>query len=166
MLTGAQTRRVRGAGLSLEVAEMGDPTRPSVLLLHGYPDTKAVWKDVATRLAERFHVIAYDVRGAGASDAPADPGAYRLTDLSADLSAVLDAVAPDRRVHLVGHDWGSVQGWAFAADPAIAPRLASFTSISGPPLDHIGAWFATGLGRPDPVRWAAMAEQACRSWYV
>jgi pimeloyl-ACP methyl ester carboxylesterase len=166
MLNQARTRRVAGAGVSLEVAELGDATRPSVLLIHGYPDTRAVWKDVAARLAERFHVVAYDVRGAGASDAPRDPSAYRLADLSADVTAVLAAVAPDRRVHLVGHDWGSVQGWAFAADPGIAPKLASFTSISGPPLDHVGAWFASGLSRPDPARWVAMAEQACRSWYV
>jgi pimeloyl-ACP methyl ester carboxylesterase len=166
MLKTARTRRVAGAGVSLAVSELGDATRSSVLLLHGYPDTQAVWSGVAARLAERFHVVAYDVRGAGESEAPADPGAYRLADLAADVSAVLAAVAPGRRVHLVGHDWGSVQGWAFAADAAIAPKLASFTSISGPPLDHVGAWFAAGLSRPDPARWAAMAEQACRSWYV
>ncbi len=46
---------------------------------------------------------------------------------------------PWRRIgasHLVGHDWGSIQGWEFVTDPRLSGRIASFTSCSGPCLDH------------------------------
>ncbi len=64
------TRRVQGAGLSLFVTEAGDPGRPTILLVHGFPDTSAVWDPVVDRLTDSFHVVRYDVRGAGLSDVP------------------------------------------------------------------------------------------------
>ncbi len=69
-LEGARQRWVRTGGVELCVAELGDPERPAVVLVHGYPDSKEVWSRVAPRLAERFHVVAYDVRGHGRSTAP------------------------------------------------------------------------------------------------
>jgi Lysophospholipase len=69
-LEGARERRVRTGGIELCVAELGDPARPTVVLVHGYPDSKEVWSEVATRLAEHFHVVLYDVRGHGGSTAP------------------------------------------------------------------------------------------------
>ncbi len=62
-IEGARERRVLTGGVELCVAELGDPGRPTVVLVHGYPDSKEVWSRVAPRLAERFHVVAYDVRG-------------------------------------------------------------------------------------------------------
>lgn len=50
-------------GVELCVAELGDAGRPTVVLVHGYPDSKEVWSDVAVRLAEHWHVVLYDVRG-------------------------------------------------------------------------------------------------------
>ena len=83
-----------------------------------------------------------------------------------DLIAVLDATVPaGARVHLVGHDWGSIAGWDVLAaetwDPRLEGRLASYTSASGPPLDHLaqrgrGAW----RGR------LGLLPQALHSWYV
>jgi len=66
---------------------------------------------------------------------------------------VLDAVAPDRPVHLLGHDWGSVQGWYFLTSPRLAGRIASFTSISGPSLDQVRPWLLAEFraGRPGRV---------------
>ncbi|HEU5030152.1 MAG TPA: alpha/beta fold hydrolase, partial [Spirillospora sp.] len=60
-------QRVRSGGIELAVRERGEGNRPAVVLVHGYPDTGAMWDDVAERLAGRFRVIAYDVRGAGGS---------------------------------------------------------------------------------------------------
>ena len=142
-------RRVRGDGVDLAVYEQGDRSRPTVLLVHGYPDTHAVWDEVAARLAERFHVVRYDVRGAGASSRPFGRRRYTFEYLMADMEAVLDATAPERKVHLVGHDWGSIQSWeAVCTTP---DRFASFTSISGPCLDHVAHWTRRNLARPTPA---------------
>ena len=70
MLENARERRVRTGGVELCVAELGEPGQPTVVLVHGYPDSKEVWAQVAARLADRFHVVLYDVRGHGRSTAP------------------------------------------------------------------------------------------------
>jgi NAD(P)-dependent dehydrogenase (short-subunit alcohol dehydrogenase family)/pimeloyl-ACP methyl ester carboxylesterase len=166
-LEGARERRVRTGGIELCVAELGDAAQPTVLLVHGYPDSKEVWSEVATRLAERFHVVLYDVRGHGRSSAPQPlRGGFTLEKLTDDFLAVADAVSPDRPVHLVGHDWGSVQGWEFATVRRTEGRIASFTSMSGPSLDHFGHWIKKRMSRPTPRRAAQLLNQGAKSWYV
>ncbi|WP_231332996.1 alpha/beta fold hydrolase [Actinomadura graeca] len=150
--------------MDLALWEQGDRSRPTVLLVHGYPDTHAVWDEVAERLAARHHVVRYDVRGAGASSRPAGRGGYAFGRLMADMRAVLDAAAPGRRVHLVGHDWGSIQSWEAVC--TMAERFASFTSISGPCLDHVALWTRRGLARPTPSSLRRVAGQGVRSWYI
>ncbi|WP_245733273.1 SDR family oxidoreductase [Lentzea jiangxiensis] len=130
---------------------------PTVVLVHGYPDTHAVWNRVAALLEGDFRVVTYDVRGAGASTAPSTQDGYRLGRLAADLFAVIDAVSPGEPVHLVGHDWGSIQSWEAVTTPGA--RIATFTSISGPCLDHMGHWSRGGLS-------LAHLRQFVRSWYI
>ncbi|WP_241661208.1 alpha/beta fold hydrolase [Thermomonospora catenispora] len=151
-------------GVRLAVRRQGDPSRPIVLLVHGYPDTKAVWDEVVDALAERFHLVRYDVRGAGDSSRPSGVEPYAFEHLMADLGAVLDAVAGDRRVHLVGHDWGSIQGWEAVC--TMPGRFASFTSISGPCLDHVGQWMRTRLAGRSARGLRQAAGQALRSAYI
>ena len=141
----------------------GDPAHPTLVFVHGYPDTAQVWDRLVKRLAEDFYCVRYDVRGAGRSSRPAATAAYGLSYLEADLAAVIDWAAPTGKpVHLIGHDWGSIQSWEAATDEAMASRLASYTSISGPCLDHIGQGMAQ--------RWRddrrGALRQARRSWYV
>ncbi|MFG2515014.1 SDR family oxidoreductase [Streptomyces sp. NPDC048584] len=163
----ARERRVRTGGVELCVAELGESGRPTVVLVHGYPDSKEVWSEVASRLAERFHVVAYDVRGHGRSTAPSPlRGGFTLEKLTDDFLAVADAVSPDRPVHLVGHDWGSVQAWEFVTVRRAAGRIASFTSMSGPSLDHFGHWIGARLKRPTPRRVGQLLGQGAKSWYV
>ncbi|MER5211371.1 SDR family oxidoreductase [Streptomyces sp. NPDC002838] len=164
---GARERRVRTGGVELCVAELGDPSGPTVVLVHGYPDSKEVWSEVASRLAERFHVVLYDVRGHGRSTAPRPlRGGFTLEKLTDDFLAVADAVSPDRPVHVVGHDWGSVQGWEFVTVGRTEGRIASFTSMSGPSLDHFGHWINNRLRRPTPRRVGQLLGQGAKSWYV
>ncbi|MET7979965.1 SDR family oxidoreductase [Streptomyces mirabilis] len=166
-LEGARERRVRTGGIELCVAELGDRARPTVVLVHGYPDSKEVWSEVATRLAERFHVVLYDVRGHGGSTAPQPlRGGFTLEKLTDDFLAVVDAVSPDRPVHLVGHDWGSVQSWEFVTVARTQGRIASFTSMSGPSLDHFGHWIKRRVRRPTPRRVGQFLGQGAKSWYV
>ncbi|MFJ6571350.1 SDR family oxidoreductase [Streptomyces sp. NPDC091292] len=166
-LQGARERWVRTGGVELCVAELGDPTRPTVLLVHGYPDSKEVWSEVAVRLADRFHVVLYDVRGHGRSTAPRPlRGGFTLEKLTDDFLAVADAVSPDRPVHLVGHDWGSVQSWEFVTVPRTEGRIASFTSMSGPSLDHFGHWIKRRMTHPTPRAVGQLLGQGAKSWYV
>lgn len=166
-LAGARERWVRTGGIELCVAELGDPARPTVLLVHGYPDSKEVWSQVAERLADRFHVVLYDVRGHGRSTAPVPlRGGFTLEKLTDDFLAVADAVSPDRPVHLVGHDWGSVQSWEFVTVARTEGRIASFTSVSGPSLDHLGHWIKRRAARPTPRRAGQLLGQGAKSWYI
>ncbi|MFK3736079.1 alpha/beta fold hydrolase, partial [Streptomyces sp. NPDC088090] len=78
-----------GGGVRLCVAEYGDAALPTVVLVHGYPDSKEVWSEVAGLLADRFHVVLYDVRGHGRSSAPARlKGGFTLEKLTEDFLAV------------------------------------------------------------------------------
>ncbi|MFF4318576.1 SDR family oxidoreductase [Streptomyces sp. NPDC001568] len=164
---GARERRISTGGIELCVVELGDADRPTVVLVHGYPDSKEVWSEVAERLATRFHVVLYDVRGHGRSTAPVPlRGGFTLEKLTDDFLAVADAVSPDRPVHLVGHDWGSVQGWEFATVARTEGRIASFTSMSGPSLDHFGHWIKKRAARPTPRRAGQLLHQGAKSWYV
>ncbi|MEG3629858.1 SDR family oxidoreductase [Streptomyces sp. C6-003] len=167
VMEAAREHRVRTGGVDLCVAELGDPQQPTVVLVHGYPDSKEVWSEVAARLADRFHVVLYDVRGHGRSTAPKPlRGGFTLEKLTDDFLAVADAVSPDRPVHLVGHDWGSVQAWEFTTVRRTEGRIASFTSVSGPSLDHFGHWIGRRLKRPTPRRVGQLLGQGAKSWYV
>jgi NAD(P)-dependent dehydrogenase (short-subunit alcohol dehydrogenase family)/pimeloyl-ACP methyl ester carboxylesterase len=148
-------------GSRLAVYEAGTASCPVVLAIHGFPDDHTVWAGVLDRLGETMRVLSYDVRGAGASDAPPDTKAYRLPQLVDDLFSVLDELAPGQPVHLLAHDWGSVQAWAALADPRADGRIASLTSLSGPSLEQAAAW----LRRPHlhPV---ASARQIAHSYYT
>ncbi|OIJ91990.1 SDR family oxidoreductase [Streptomyces colonosanans] len=166
-VVGARERRVRTGGIELCVAELGDPAQPTVVLVHGYPDSKEVWSEVAARLADHFHVVLYDIRGHGDSTAPKPlRGGFTLEKLTDDFLAVADAVSPDRPVHLVGHDWGSVQSWEFVTVKRAEGRIASFTSMSGPSLDHFGHWIKERVRKPTPRRVGQLLGQGAKSWYV
>ncbi len=126
---------------ALAVFARGEPVpdRPTVVMVHGWPDSHEVWDLVADRLhTDGFHVVTFDVRGVGESTAALVHRPYTLDKMAADVGAVIDAVSPDRRVHLVGHDWGGVEGWEYVASAENAARVETFTTVSGPNLDHLG----------------------------
>ncbi|WP_280242491.1 SDR family oxidoreductase [Nocardia abscessus] len=146
----AVERTVRSGEFDLAVYEYGDPAAETVVLVHGWPDTHHLWDAVVPLLARRFHVVAYDTRGHGRSTRTRRTEDFRLDRLAADFYAVADAVSPDRPVHVLAHDWGSVQVWEAVCEPRAATRVASFTSVSGPNLDHIAKWIRNRLSRPTP----------------
>lgn len=147
-------------GVRLAVREHGDPADPTVVLVHGYPDTQELWSGVVELLERDHHVVTYDVRGAGESTAPRGLGGYALTQLSDDLLAVIEATTgEDRAVHLVGHDWGAIQSWESAARPQVARRLSSYTAVAGPSLD-LTAHKSRGDSAADGLR------QLVKSWYI
>ncbi|MCW0212277.1 MAG: SDR family oxidoreductase [Pseudonocardia sp.] len=146
-------------GLRLAVQVNGPEDAPVVVAAHGYPDDHTVWDGVVADLSRTHRVVTYDVRGAGASDAPGGRSGYGIEQLAADLRAVVDAVSPGTPVHLLAHDWGSTQAWHAVQHGALDGRVASFTSISGPAREHVAAFYRRARRR-DRLR------QGIASWYM
>lgn len=151
-------------GVSLAVHRYGeiDARRPTILAIHGYPDNHHVWDGVAELVSDRFNFVAYDVRGAGESACPPDRSGYRLPQLVSDIAAVIDSLGVDE-VHLVAHDWGSIQAWAAVTDESVMDRIASFTSISGPHLNYAGKFLRSPR---TPRALADVAKQVLASSYI
>lgn len=103
-----QTRIPSADGLTLAVYEAGNPDGPAILFLHGFNQAALCWylqmEDPALR--SRFRMVAYDIRGHGASDQPEDVARYaRDEDFAADTHAVITALGLQRPV-LVGWSYG------------------------------------------------------------
>ncbi|MFM7251748.1 MAG: alpha/beta fold hydrolase [Ilumatobacteraceae bacterium] len=113
-LSGVHTHTVAVRGVDLVVHEAGDPSHPTVVLSHGFPELAHSWRhQFAPLVAAGFHVIAPDQRGYGHSSAPRQVDAYGIDDLAGDLFALLDHFGKEQAI-LVGHDWGSIIVWQAA----------------------------------------------------
>ncbi|MEI8407598.1 MULTISPECIES: alpha/beta fold hydrolase [unclassified Kribbella] len=111
-ITGFDYQRVPGAGgVSLNVAVGGSGT--PIVLLHGFPQTHLMWRDVATDLAADHTVICPDLRGYGASDKPADDYAKRT--MAADIVAVARELGHSTFA-LAGHDRGALVAFRAGLD--------------------------------------------------
>ena len=103
----AFTARTRD-GLTLAGSAFGDPKAPAIVLIHGLGQSRLSWELQTAALADRFRVVAYDLRGHGDSDKPADPAAYADGVAWADdLQAVIEATGV-RRPTLVGWSLGGL----------------------------------------------------------
>src|SRR5262245_10831271 len=103
--------RVRTRTVALHATQMGDGE--PLVLTHGLGSNQAFWYfRIAPRLAARYRVTLYDLRGHGGSEGP-DSG-YTTRDLAGDLEALMDALGI-ASVHLVGHSFGGAVSLHFAA---------------------------------------------------
>jgi pimeloyl-ACP methyl ester carboxylesterase len=99
-------------GLSMHVLEAGEPGRPCVLLLHGFPELAYSWRKVMPALAAAgYYAVAPDQRGYGLTTGwdgrfDCDLSQYRMTNLVQDSVSLLDSLEI-KKAHLVGHDFGS-----------------------------------------------------------
>jgi haloacetate dehalogenase len=122
---GFRRARIPTAGAEINVVHGG--SGPPVLLLHGAPQTHAMWHAVAPRLAERYTVVACDLRGYGDSSKPQGGGShaeYSFRTMASDQLEVMRALGYDRFA-LVGHDRGARVGHRLALDhPDALERLA------------------------------------------
>jgi short-subunit dehydrogenase/pimeloyl-ACP methyl ester carboxylesterase len=139
-----------------------DPQRPTILAIHGWPDNHHVWDGVAEQFGERYNFVAYDVRGAGESSCPASRSGYRFEQLVSDIGTVIDSLGVGQ-VHLLAHDWGSIQAWAAVTDDSMTGKIASFTSISGPHLQYAGKFLRSAR---TPRTAAQVARQLVASSYI
>ncbi len=141
---------------------------PPVLLLHGIPETHLMWHRVAPRLAERFTVVATDLRGYGNSGTPPstpDHAPYSMRELARDQVEVMAALGFDRFA-VVGHDRGARCGYRLALDhPAAVRRLAVLDIVpTGDAFRRadrefsLGYWVWSFLAAPEPVPERLIAE--------
>ncbi len=145
----------------------GGPPKPTVIFVHGYPDTHRTWSLQMAALADTCHVVAFDLRGAGASAPPPRERDYAIDAILPDVTAVIEAVAgPDDPVHLVAHDWGALICWRYVSDPVLARRLASYTAIAGPHPDLALALLRHRLASGKLSDLAEFFHQSAMSWYV
>lgn len=135
-------------GVRIAVYHEGNPDGPTVVLVHGFPDSHVLWDGVVPLLAERFRIVRYDNRGVGRSSVPKPISAYTMAHFADDFDAVIGELSPGEPVHVLAHDWGSVGVWEYLRRPGASDRVASFTSVSGPSQDHLVNYVYGGLRRP------------------
>ncbi|MDH4144935.1 MAG: alpha/beta hydrolase [Acidimicrobiia bacterium] len=159
MFEGFDRRRIATGDAELAVVTAG--AGPPVLLVHGYPQNHVMWHKVAPALAERFTVVAPDLRGYGDSSAPPAGErsvAYSKRVMATDLVALMDALGHERFA-VVGHDRGARVSYRLALDHPdrvtrltvldIIPTLEQFESTSGTAGRFLWHWFF--LAQPAPL---------------
>ncbi|OYO03504.1 alpha/beta fold hydrolase [Enemella evansiae] len=155
-IDGFEQHRLPGAdGISLDVAVGG--SGPPLVLLHGFPQTKLMWRTVARQLADRYRVIVPDLRGYGASDKPeaAAPDTYSKRTMARDIVAAAAALGTDRFA-LIGHDRGALVGVRAALDHPetvthlgildVLPTMDTWDVLHG--VDATVAWHLYLMAQP------------------
>ena len=162
MFEGFEQRTVETDGAAIDLVVGGDG--PPVLLLHGYPQTRAMWHTVAPRLAERYRVVVPDLRGYGDSAKPPgglDHAGYSKRAMAADQVAVMTALGADRFA-VLGHDRGARVGHRMALDHRdrverlavldIVPTLTVFSQLNQGVATGYYHWFFLIQDEPLPER--------------
>ena len=129
------------SGLDQHYLHAGDPTRPMLLLLHGFPELAFSWRRVMLPLAGAgYHVVAPDQRGYGRTtgwegDHDGDLSAFAVPNMVRDQVAFVRALGRERVHAVIGHDYGArVAAWAALIRPDVFPRMAAMSSpFGGPP---------------------------------
>ena len=127
MFEGFTKTRIETSQTSINLVYGG--SGPPVLLLHGYPQSHVMWHKLAPILAEKFTVVAPDLRGYGDSGKPSSSGdlnVYSKRSTAADQLEVMTALGHES-FNVVGHDRGARVGHRLALDAPF--RVRSFTSL-------------------------------------
>ncbi|QBF31446.1 alpha/beta fold hydrolase [Thalassococcus sp. S3] len=116
---------VNGQSIAYSVAGSGPP----VLLLHGFPQNRGMWRRIAPGLAQTFTVIAADLRGYGQSSKPGDVASYSFREMANDQIALMRSLG-HAQFHLVGHDRGARTSHRMALDHADAVSSLTLMDIA------------------------------------
>jgi haloacetate dehalogenase len=143
LLAGFETRRIPTAGATIHVRTAG--SGPPLLLLHGFPQTNVIWHKIAPQLAQRFTVVAPDLRGYGFSSKPADGNnhsGYSKRVMALDQVEVMRALGFDRFA-VVGHDRGGRVAWRLATEQPQRVTRGAILDIVPRPYANVTREFAT-----------------------
>jgi haloacetate dehalogenase len=148
----------------VEISYVVGGSGPPVLLLHGFPQTKAMWSHVAARLANHFTIVCADLRGYGDSGKPQcldDRSNYSFRALAADQIGLMRRLGFER-FHLVGHDRGGRTGHRMALDYPdavqtlvvmdIVPTYAMFMDTNRKVAGAYWHWYFLSQPAPFPER--------------
>jgi haloacetate dehalogenase len=162
LFPGFKKKRVRTSGATINLVTGGEG--PPVLLLHGYPETHAMWHKVAPALARDYTVVCADLRGYGDSSKPKglpDHSNYSKRAMAQDTAEVMTQLG-HRTFHLVGHDRGGRVAHRLARDHGarvrslavldISPTLKVFESTSQALATAFYHWFFLIQKAPLPER--------------
>ncbi|TAK83845.1 MAG: alpha/beta hydrolase [Betaproteobacteria bacterium] len=130
LFPGFASRKIRASGATINLRTAGNG--PAVLLLHGYPQTHAMWHKVAPELARDYTVVCPDLRGYGDSSKPKGPpdhSSYSKRAMALDMAQVMSALGHER-FHVVGHDRGGRVGHRLARDHGRRVRSLTVLDIS------------------------------------
>lgn len=116
-------------GATLNVALAGDPAKPAVIFLHGFPESHRTWREIAPLLEDDFYLVMPDQRGFAGSDRPLEVEAYKSETLIDEVFALADKLGVESFA-LVGHDWGGAIAWGAALRSD--PRLTRLAIINAP----------------------------------
>ncbi len=130
LFPGFANRRIRTSGALINFVTAGDG--PPVLMLHGYPQTHAMWHKIAPQLARRYTVICADLRGYGDSSKPKglpDHANYSKRAMARDMAEVMQKLGHST-FHVIGHDRGARVAHRLARDHAKRVRTLTVLDIS------------------------------------
>ncbi len=128
---------------------------PLVVMVHGFPESWFSWRHQMQPIADAgFTACAIDVRGYGGSDKPLAVADYSMERMIGDVVGVIEALSPDRRAIIVGHDWGAPIVWNSAlvrpdrvravcglSVPYLGPATRPFTDIFDEIFTRKGRFF-------------------------
>ena len=133
MFEGFETRTVNVNGMEIAcvIKRHAEPAKPAVLMLHGFPQTKAMWAHIAPTLGRNFTVVCADLRGYGDSAHPAclpDASNYSFRAMAADQAGLMHALGLPQ-FHLIGHDRGARTAHRLALDHPQAVKSLTLMDI-------------------------------------
>lgn len=169
---GVRFKRTTVAGVGVHYQEAGEPGRPALLLLHGFPSTARMWDRLIPSLAPFYHVVAPDYPGFGLSDAPTpNEFEYTFDNLALIMTGLLQNIGIDR-YSLVMQDYGGPIGFRMALaqpsrlDVIAAQNLAAYEKALGPIWDTRKAFWADPVPNRAALQKNLLSLETARSRHV
>ena len=138
-------------GINQAYVEFGNPSAPTLVLLHGYTDTSRAWTPILPYLAKHYHVVAFDLRGHGNTSAP--PCCYTFQDMAYDIKLGMDNLGIKKAL-VVGHSLGTFVAQMLAemwpekvSDVVLISTSSNSFSVTAP-----DTWLGKGVASlTDPI---------------
>lgn len=109
--------------VKIHYAALGDPAKPLIIMIHGFPDFWYTWREQMQALAGDFYCVAIDQRGYNLSDKPSGGEHYDMRLLVGDVVAVIQHLKREKAI-VMGHDWGGAVAWTLAiTQPQFVDKL-------------------------------------------